>query len=61
VEALREAVAAQHGTPLTLERRVVFIHGAPNDATLPETVDSLMGVPAAVTLPLACAELGGGL
>jgi hypothetical protein len=42
---------------LSLEDRVIYIHGIPKDASLPETVESLPGVPAHVTVPLACAEV----
>lgn len=59
-QALREAVDRRFGTPLALDRRVVFIHGAPEGAGLPESVASLEGVPARVTLPIACAELSPG-
>jgi hypothetical protein len=54
---LRNAVEAMLGTRLALDRRVVFIHGAPDGAELPDSVQSLEGVPARVTLPVACAEL----
>lgn len=42
---------------LSLEDRVIYIHGVPEEASLPETVESLPGVPAHVTVPLACAEV----
>jgi len=58
LSALAEAVSDKFGTPLALERRVVFIHGAPAGASLPDSVRSLEGVPASVTIPIACAELG---
>lgn len=54
---LTEALLSRFDTPLALETRVVFIHGAPQDADLPDTVQSLEGVPAVVTIPIACAEL----
>lgn len=57
---LRDAVDRSFGTPLALDRRVVFIHGAPAGASLPDSVASLEGVPARVTLPIACAELSPG-
>ncbi len=56
-DALAEAVRSKFQTPLALGERVVFIHGAPEGADLPGTVQSLEGVPADVTLPIACAEL----
>lgn len=55
--ALRDAVEAEFGTPLALPRRVVFIHGVPEGTELPDSVQSLEGVPASVTMPIACAEL----
>jgi len=54
---LDEAMRNQHDTPLALEKRVVFIHGVAEGATLPDSVASLEGVPASATLPIACAEL----
>ena len=39
------------------ERRVIFLHGVPEDAQLPDTVQSLGDVPAHVTLPIACGEI----
>jgi hypothetical protein len=55
--ALEEALQAELSTPPALERRVVYIHGVPDDLPLPDSVQSLEGVPARVTLPVACAEL----
>jgi hypothetical protein len=55
--ALSEAVQAEFDTPLALPRRVVFIHGVPEGTDLPDSVQSLEGVPASVTMPIACAEL----
>ena len=57
LSALSAAVETQFGTPLALSRRVVFVHGVPEGTELPGTVQSLEGVPAHVTLPVACAEL----
>jgi hypothetical protein len=54
---LQSAVEERFGTPLALDRRVVFIHGAPDGSDLPESVQSLEGVPPQVTIPIACAEL----
>lgn len=42
---------------LDLERRVVFLHGVPEDSALPDGVQSIGDVPAHVTLPIACGEL----
>lgn len=55
--SLEEAVRERFDSPLALENRVLFVHGVAEDAGLPETVRSLEGVPAHVTLPIACAEL----
>lgn len=54
---LIDAVEAEFGTPLALAHRVVFIHGVPEGTDLPESVQSLEGVPASITVPIACAEL----
>ena len=32
----------------------IYIHGVPEDTRLPETVQSLPGVPAYMTVPIAC-------
>ena len=45
------------GQKLDFERRVIFLHGVPEDAQLPDTVQSLGDVPAHVTLPIACGEI----
>lgn len=42
---------------LTLGNRVIFVHGVAEGATLPDTVQSLPGVPATVTVPIACGEV----
>ncbi|SDY90252.1 hypothetical protein [Citreimonas salinaria] len=55
--ALQDEVEAAFDTPLALSQRVVFIHGAPEGTELPDSVQTLEGVPAAVTIPIACAEL----
>jgi hypothetical protein len=43
--------------PLRFGERHVVIHGVAADTPLPATVQSLPGVPAHVTLPVACGEL----
>jgi len=58
IAALRQAVREKFDTPLVLERRVLFMHGAPANTELPDSVQSLEGVPARITIPIACAELG---
>lgn len=50
VAELEEAI----GTELALERRVVVLHGIDPDASLPASVQSLAGLPATTTLPVAC-------
>ncbi len=45
------------GQQLDLARRVVMIHGVPDGTTLPSTAASLPGVPAQVTLPVACGKI----
>lgn len=50
VSVLEEAI----GTELALERRVVVLHGINPDTSLPESVQSLAGLPATATLPVAC-------
>lgn len=56
--ALEDALQSAHGIEeLALERRTVFLHGINPDTELPESVQSLPGVPAHVTLPVACGEL----
>lgn len=58
LEALRQSLQQQHGIEeLDFASRVVYIHGVPEDTQLPESVQSLPGVPAHVTLPIACGAL----
>jgi hypothetical protein len=52
--ALKEKLKA---TGLELPKRVIFIHGVPNDTKLPDSVKSLPGVPAQVTIPIACGKI----
>jgi hypothetical protein len=55
VEALEAALKEKFKAPaLALPKRVVFIHGVAGDAKLPDSVKSLPGVPAQVTIPVAC-------
>lgn len=61
LSALEQAMRETYGTPPALGNRVLFIHGVPQEAGLPDTVQSLEGVPAHLTLPIGCAELGPGL
>jgi hypothetical protein len=53
----KNMAAHYHGASLDLDNRVVFIHGVPSDTGLPKTAASLPGVPAQVTLPIACGRI----
>jgi hypothetical protein len=57
LEAVRSAFQEKFGGELALENRVVFIHGVPDDVTLPESVATKAGLPPRVSLPIACGEL----
>ncbi len=58
LKALKDAFAAKFpGQQLDLDRRLVFLHGVPASTKLPATVASLDGIPAQVTLPIACGEI----
>jgi len=52
-----DAVVKLNGAPLALETRHVVIHGVDAHTPLPPTVASLPGVPAFLTLPVACGEI----
>lgn len=55
---LRKALEKQHGIrDLQLDKRVVLIHGVAAERKLPSTAQSLPGVPAEVTVPIACGTL----
>lgn len=55
LDKLRQALGDKFGVAEPeLEKRVVFLHGVPSDADLPASVRSLPGVPAQMTLPVAC-------
>jgi hypothetical protein len=59
LDSLKSTIQNKYGIKeLSLEDRVIYIHGVPKDASLPETVESLPGVPAHVTVPVACGEIG---
>lgn len=47
------------GAPLNIADRVVIVQGLPPDTPLPPTVQSIDGLPAYATVPVACAELDG--
>lgn len=58
VNDLENALKEKFKAPvLALEKRVIFVHGLAAGATLPESVKSLPGVPAQVTLPIACGKI----
>ncbi|MCC7251828.1 hypothetical protein [Hyphomicrobium sp.] len=42
---------------LALEKRVIFVHGVESSTALPDSVKSLPGVPAHVTIPIACGKI----
>ena len=55
LKQLNAAIKKEYGIDkLSLENRVIFIHGVPESTSLPKTVKSLPGVPAYVTVPIAC-------
>lgn len=49
-----------NGAAPDLAKRVIFVHGVDAAAPLAKTVASLPGVPAQVTLPIACGKLMPG-
>lgn len=55
LDKLKAAIKEQYGIDkLALEERVIFIHGVPEGNALPDSVQSLPGVPAHITVPIAC-------
>lgn len=55
LDKLQAAIKKQYGIDdLALEDRVIFIHGVPEGQKLPDSVQSLPGVPAYITVPIAC-------
>ena len=58
LDKLEAAIKKEYGIDqLSLEDRVIFIHGIPEDAPLPSTVQSVPGVPAYITVPVACGTI----
>lgn len=58
VSALEDALAAAGvDGGLALDTRHIVVHGIAASTELPETVQSLGGLPAQVTLPVACGEI----
>jgi len=45
------------GGTIDLDKRVIYVHGVPNNSGLPHTVGSLGPVPSHVTLPIACGKI----
>ncbi len=55
LDKLKEAIKKEYGIDkLELENRTIFIHGIPEGQKLPDSVQSLPGVPAYITVPIAC-------
>ena len=52
-----DAVVKLNGAPLALETRHVVLHGVDPSTVLPASVASLPGLPAYLTLPVACGEI----
>lgn len=58
VDELEKALQEKFQAPvLDLGKRVIFVHGVASDAKLPASVKSLPGVPAQVTIPVACGKI----
>jgi hypothetical protein len=58
VAALDAALKEKFKAPsLALDKRVIIIHGVANSPALPSSVKSLPGVPANVTIPIACGKI----
>jgi hypothetical protein len=45
------------GHSIDLDRRVIYVHGIPDNTAMPATVGSLGPIPAHVTLPIACGKI----
>lgn len=57
-KALQKAVEDKYGLKdLELGDLVMYVHGVPADTDLPAMAESLEGVPAHMTLPVACGEV----
>lgn len=58
MDKLTEAFAdAFDGGEINLDKRVLYIHGVPDDANLPESVESIEDIPSEVTIPIACGKI----
>lgn len=59
--AMVSAAKAKYGLEeFDLDRMVVYVHGADSSDMVPETVQSLPDVPAAVTVPIGCGDVNVG-
>lgn len=52
-----DELEAATGEDLNLEGRHIVLHGVSSETNLPESVQSLGGLPAHLTLPVACGEI----
>jgi hypothetical protein len=58
VQALEAALQSEYDiNNLSLDQRVVFLHGVSEAANVPDSAQSIADVPASTTLPIACGEL----
>lgn len=58
VQALESSLQSQYAIDdLSLDERVVFLHGVGPDTNLPDSAQSIADVPAGTTLPIACGEI----
>lgn len=55
---LKAAFAKQFGdSTLDLDKRVLYIHGVPDNTNLPASVASIGDIPSHVTIPIACGKI----
>ena len=58
LEKLRASFKKAFGdSTLDLDRRVLYIHGVPENSNLPKSVASIGTIPASVTIPIACGKI----
>lgn len=58
LEKLRASFKKAFGdSTLDLDRRVLYIHGVPENSNLPKSVASIGDIPANVTIPIACGKI----
>jgi hypothetical protein len=53
----RNFAKAFGGSTLDLEKRVIYVHGVPDENPLPQSVGSLGTIPSHITLPIACGQI----